>query len=95
MDSRFTFMLEIIQKLGEFQRNHFRTQIDFEEKSGAMDIVSFVDKECEQMFKSALKIEFPEDEIMGEESYDSNHDYSQHNKLWIIDPLDGTLMYQR
>jgi myo-inositol-1(or 4)-monophosphatase len=60
-----------------------------------MDMVSFVDKECENMLRDALKASFPEDAIMGEESYDPNHDYSQYDKLWIIDPLDGTLMYQR
>lgn len=60
-----------------------------------MDMVSFVDKECEKIFRDALKQNFPQDEIMGEESYDPNHDYRKHEKLWIIDPLDGTLMYQR
>ena len=95
MDSRFTFMLGIIQKLGEFQRKNYKTEIDFETKTGSMDIVSFVDKECEQMFRDGISDNFPEDNIMGEESYDKNHDYRQYKKLWIIDPLDGTLMFQR
>lgn len=95
MNSRFTFMLEIIQKLGIFQRKYFKTEIDFETKSGSMDIVSFVDKECEQMFRNGVSDNFQEDSILGEESYDKNHDYKQYKKLWIIDPLDGTLMFQR
>ena len=88
-------MLEIIQKLGIFQRKYFKTEIDFETKSGSMDIVSFVDKECEQMFRNGVSDNFQEDSILGEESYDKNHDYKQYKKLWIIDPLDGTLMFQR
>jgi len=60
-----------------------------------MDIVTFVDHECEQMFRDNLSEKFPGDAVMGEESFDPNHNYRQHEKLWIIDPLDGTLMYQR
>lgn len=47
------------------------------------------------MFRKALQEKFPEDAIMGEESYDPKIDYPKYDKLWIIDPLDGTLMYQR
>lgn len=95
MQTKLDFMIDIIQKIGDFQRTHFRTEIAFEEKVWVMDLVSFVDKECEKMFRDALSEKFPEDAIMGEESYDPNHDYKQHKNLWIIDPLDGTLMYQR
>jgi fructose-1,6-bisphosphatase/inositol monophosphatase family enzyme len=89
MDSRLKFMLEIIQKLGDFQHKNFRTEIR------PMDTVSFVDKESEKMFIEAVNEKFSGDVVMGEESYNPNHNYSQHKKLWIIDPLDGTLMYQR
>lgn len=88
-------MLEIIQKMGEFQHKHFRTDIEFETKAGPMDTVSFVDTECEKMFIEDVHKYFPSDAIMGEEIFDPNHNYRQHEKLWIIDPLDGTLMYQR
>jgi myo-inositol-1(or 4)-monophosphatase len=95
MNDKTTFMLEIIQKLGAFQRQYFRTDIEFREKKWALDIVSFVDTECEKMFRDALTIAFPEDFILGEESFDATHDYRQHKKLWIIDPLDGTLMFKK
>lgn len=95
MNPRLNFMLEIIQKLGEFQHTHFRTDITFETKTWDMDLVSFVDRECEEMFREALKEYFPEDTIMGEESYNTEIDYRKYDKLWIIDPLDGTLMYKR
>lgn len=96
MHPKLSFMLEIIQKLGEFQHRYFRTEIEFEQKSQLMnDVVSFVDRECEQMFHDALREKFPDDYVMGEETFDPKYDYSQHNNLWIIDPLDGTLMYQR
>lgn len=95
MGEKLDFMLDIIQKIGLFQRAHFRTEIVFDEKKWAMDLVSFVDTESENMFQQALVKKYPEDAIMGEESYDETHDYKQHKKLWIIDPLDGTLMYQR
>lgn len=95
MNSRLTFMLEIIQKMGDFQHKHFRTDIKFETKAGPMDTVSFVDKECEKTFIEAVNEKFPGDAIMGEETFNPDDDYRQYEKLWIIDPLDGTLMYQR
>ena len=95
MHPKLSFMLEIIQKLGEFQHQYFRTDIEFEEKTKVMDVVSFVDRECEQIFQSALLEKFPNDYVMGEETFDPAHDYTQHENLWIVDPLDGTLMYQR
>lgn len=95
MNPRLTFMLDIIQKMGDFQRKHFRTEIEFETKADPMDTVSFVDKECEQMFYEAVNREFPGDAIMGEETYNPSHSYEQHKRLWIVDPLDGTLMYKK
>ena len=95
MNPRLTFMLEIIQKMGEIQHKNFRTEIDFETKAGPMDTVSFVDKKKKKMFIAAVNDKFPGDVIMGEETYDPIYNYKQHEKLWIIDPLDGTLMHQR
>ncbi len=95
MHPKLSFMLDIVQKLGEFQHQYFRTEIEFEEKARAMDVVSFVDRECEQMFHDALQEKFAGDYVMGEETFDEQYNYTQHKKLWIIDPLDGTLMYQR
>lgn len=95
MNPRLQFMLDIIRKIGDFQHKNFRTEIEFETKAGEMDIVSFVDRESEKMFHDAVNKIFPGDYILGEETYVKDYDYAQHTKLWIIDPLDGTLMYQR
>ena len=88
-------MLEIIRQIGVFQHAHFRTEIAFQEKTWIMDVVSFVDQESEKMFHDALRKNFPEDAIMGEETYEKTIDYRKFDRLWIIDPLDGTLMYKR
>lgn len=96
MLSRLDFMLDIIRRIGEFQHAHFRTGLDFESKDPGIGwIVSFVDKESERIFSEALKQFFPEDYIIGEETYDPKYNYKKHEKIWIIDPLDGTLLYKR
>ena len=59
-----------------------------------MDVVSFVDVESEKMFQHAVAEYFPDDQILGEESYDPNHDYQSASNLWIIDPLDGTYEFR-
>lgn len=47
------------------------------------------------MFATALQEKFPNDAMMGEESYNPDYDYKQEKYLWTVDPVDGTLMYQR
>ncbi|MEI6711051.1 MAG: inositol monophosphatase family protein [bacterium] len=67
----------------------------FETKQNDMDFVSFVDIESQKMFTRKVQEFFPNDTVMGEEDYDSAKDYSKEEHLWIIDPVDGTLLYKR
>lgn len=60
-----------------------------------MDFVSFVDIESQKIFTKQVATLFPEDIVMGEEEYDVDRDYSQCEHLWIIDPVDGTLLFKR
>jgi len=51
------------------------------------DYVTEIDKKCEQLIIDTILREFPEHEILAEETGASDH---KHAHRWIIDPLDGT-----
>jgi myo-inositol-1(or 4)-monophosphatase len=70
-------LLSIFEKRGE---------IAFREKSD-LDFVSEADKEAEKSIIAEIKMRFPKDGILSEESEETK---GATNYRWIIDPLDGT-----
>lgn len=61
-----------------------------EEKSGRTDLVTNIDKEIEHFFMKKIRSSFPTDKIMGEEGLGDTVT-SLDGRVWIIDPIDGTL----
>ena len=61
---------------------------------GEVDLVTEVDRRCEELIIGRLRGDFPEhrflaeENVAGENTYDSEVPYK-----WIIDPLDGTTNY--
>lgn len=59
---------------------------------GEINLVTDVDKTCEDIIVSAIQKNFPCHGILSEEGYGS---LSHAEYRWIIDPLDGTTNYSR
>ena len=59
-------------------------------KKGRHDEVTAMDREVERFIRTAIEKRFPGDGILGEEEGGVAAD-----KLWIIDPIDGTANYAR
>eukprot|EP01138_Halocafeteria_seosinensis_P003131 gb/GECG01003200.1/.p1 GENE.gb/GECG01003200.1/~~gb/GECG01003200.1/.p1 ORF type:complete len:284 (+),score=40.57 gb/GECG01003200.1/:1-852(+) len=67
-------------------------------KDGSQDLVTAVDKECQNIVEESIKQAFPQHAILGEESVESGSEasaaaiekLSKEEWLWIIDPIDGT-----
>jgi len=79
----------IAKKAGELQIQKLGTAHKVEFK-GEINIVTEVDKACEQLIVDYLHAEFPDHDILSEEGSGSR----QHSDYkWIIDPLDGTTNY--
>lgn len=79
---------KIAKKVGEIQLSYFRgDNIGIETKSNIYDVVTRVDKECEQYIVEQIEQCYPDHGILGEES-GSHHVQSEY--MWVIDPLDGT-----
>ncbi|KAJ0403929.1 hypothetical protein P43SY_009422 [Pythium insidiosum] len=67
-------------------------------KSSKDDLVTVVDKQCQDLVFSTIKEVFPSHEFLGEESVEPGSDASARalremqgkEWLWIVDPIDGT-----
>jgi|GEM_PF-453631 len=67
-------------------------------KSSPADLVTEYDAQCESMIERIILEAFPDDEILGEENTAPGSEASrqaaqsayQSERLWVIDPLDGT-----
>ena len=78
---------KVITNVGGFIRDEFK---NFDKNSiivkGLNDLVSYVDKEAEEMLMEELALICPSAGFITEES--QRNDNNEYN--WIIDPLDGT-----
>lgn len=61
-----------------------------EEKSGIGNIVTATDKKLESYLKNALMSEFPDSQVISEESAEETKLHSAKGLKFIVDPLDGT-----
>lgn len=71
---------------GEILKQYFRTDITMRHK-GAVDLVSDADVNSERAIVAAIRSQWPDHSILGEEE---QADDINAEHLWIIDPLDGT-----
>ena len=74
------------------------TESDIHEKSDG-DYVTIADRECEQLLVEHLGRIDPGTPVLGEEAAATDPELGQrllvHERLWVIDPLDGTRAFMR
>jgi myo-inositol-1(or 4)-monophosphatase len=91
------FALEIAVRAGELQMARFEKVERIDYKS-ARDVVTEVDHLSEDLILEGIRAAFPGDAILAEESgghhAKSGADpTSGHGRVWVVDPLDGTINY--
>lgn len=72
-----------------------------ESKIGSRDIVTRVDKECQETIRTVILSRFPDHKFLGEEDIEPGIEASKQAlekfknepHLWIVDPVDGTTNY--
>ncbi|NLK67087.1 MAG: inositol monophosphatase [Campylobacteraceae bacterium] len=78
---------EAVLCVGDYLREVFRSNVEFEQKRDQHDLVTLHDKECERRIIALIKKYNPSGLIIGEESGTLEGD----SKItWYIDPIDGT-----
>ena len=96
--SELAFALEIAARAGELQMARFERVERIDYKS-ARDVVTEVDHLSEALILDAIRAAFPGDALLAEET--GEHDggsegqtaTSGRGRVWVVDPLDGTINY--
>ncbi len=79
---------------GRIQLNAFRSNnIGIDTKSNVYDVVTKVDKACEDYLLTEISRLYPTHSIIGEET--GQHLHADSEWAWIVDPLDGTNSYSQ
>ncbi len=79
--------LEVARRAGQLLREGFGSNHRFSLKTSRLDLVTEYDRAAEELIIKAIRSEFPQHGLLGEEgsSYRADSEYR-----WLIDPLDGT-----
>ncbi|MGX4686145.1 inositol monophosphatase family protein [Vagococcus sp. JNUCC 83] len=81
-----------VEEAGEYIKNELKQVVKVEEKSHRSDLVTNVDKGTEAFLVNKINEAYPNDRIIGEEG--TGRDVSTiDGRIWIIDPIDGTLNF--
>ena len=76
----------LAQEAGALTLRYFRGSFDVETKSDETPVTR-ADRESEQLIRSRIESEFPDDGILGEE-FPSRP--GRGGRTWVVDPIDGT-----
>src|SRR5687767_2306966 len=90
---RYELAKQVTREAGDLAMRYYgqREAMSVEYK-GVQNIVTEADKACEKHIAEAVLKHFPDDSILGEEAGFQNEG---SDKVWIIDPIDGTANFAR
>jgi myo-inositol-1(or 4)-monophosphatase len=84
--------IDAARKAGKVLKQGYGTAFKISNKVGKNNLVTEYDHAAEKIIIDMIRERFPEHRILAEESgYSGNED--QHQILWVIDPLDGTVNF--
>ena len=89
MSVKLDFLTTLATTAGEEIRRQ-RSQLDIRFKGGD-ELVTQADVAADQIIRDSIQSNYPDHQILSEElapDADTNHEH-----LWIIDPIDGTVNY--
>lgn len=86
MKAMIDIALDIIEQASRIPQRYFREAFTIDHKDDESP-VTIADRETEQFIRDALKKQFPEHAIFGEEF---GREITDSEYEWIIDPIDGT-----
>lgn len=74
---------------GEMQRERLWSEVTIDYK-GEINLVTEVDRACEELIVGTIRDRFPDHDILAEEN---DYENRRSGSTWVIDPLDGTTNY--
>ena len=87
--SLLDFATRLAGDAGAITHRYFKGSFTAERKADN-SFVTAADREAERFLRAAIEEAFPEDGILGEEEDDKP---GKSNRLWILDPIDGTYSF--
>ncbi|MGT2833587.1 inositol monophosphatase family protein [Streptococcus halotolerans] len=91
MESKFLFAKSLIKEAGLFIKDAMHQDFDIEVKADETDLVTSLDKQCQELMIKAILKAYPDDHFLAEED-DVTHPISD-GKVWVLDPIDGTVNF--
>jgi len=90
-----TFAIEVARRAGSLIRQSYE-RVERVDRKSRRDVVTEVDYASEKLVIDAIRERYPGDAILAEES--GHHEGRRvrrggDHRLWVIDPLDGTVNY--
>ena len=85
------FIQDVARESGAILKDRFHHVSKWRTKTSRGDVVTEVDEASENLILSRIREHFPDDSILSEESGKAVS--GSTDRLWIIDPLDGTRNY--
>jgi myo-inositol-1(or 4)-monophosphatase len=82
--------IQAAQASSKLHQFYAGTDLGISTKSSEIDLVTKVDKLCEEKIREIILAAYPDHVILGEEGGQSKGNASHR---WIVDPLDGTVNY--
>jgi myo-inositol-1(or 4)-monophosphatase len=92
LDRELAVAVAAARRAGEIQRERYERLERIVHKT-AHDVVTEVDELCERRIIETIREAFPSDAVLAEESGESTITGGDTSRLWIVDPLDGTVNY--
>jgi myo-inositol-1(or 4)-monophosphatase len=93
MSNQFLRVLkECVIEAGKNSLQHIEGHMDAGSKASHKELVTFVDRQNEQIVVQRIKENFSHHKMMGEESY-TGEVFEPNDFVWIVDPIDGTTNY--
>ncbi len=89
MPPTLTDLVNLARQAGNILRASFGLHLQVDHK-GVIDLVSEADRQSEQFLLDSIRSHFPGDRIVAEESGELA---GAADRVWYIDPLDGTVNY--
>jgi myo-inositol-1(or 4)-monophosphatase len=91
--AELAFALDVARRAGELQVSRAGAVGPIDYKS-AKDVVTEVDHLSEALILDGIALAFPTDALLAEETGPSGHEAtSGAGRVWVVDPLDGTINY--
>lgn len=89
LDQERQIAVRLARETGVLLLKHLQAGVEVEHKTSKDDPVTIADREASALIIEGLQKAFPEDGLLSEEETDSAARL-QHQRVWIIDPIDGT-----